>query len=716
MATTANPRPYLPEHLHGRWLLIAKGFWLLLATVALIVLIVGISNIFSFYFNICEPVEKLECNLLASPRLSFLTSKGLAVYITTAITVVVLVWMILGWLVFIRNARSIASLLMSLGLAIGWETDITGENFIFAFFRLVSQRPELIPLGLICSYVMIVMTQIAVVVMALTIPDGSLKPRWAIWAVLLWSFHVCLNTFYHYPFEWFQDILLFKLLDEVFAVVTPLAIICALWFKYRTFATGEMKLQLKALLPSTLSFAIVYAFWSAWTILIWSGDNPDMTTLRLASHIVQVGVQPMFGVWFGVSIGLTILRYNLFATDLFVSRTLVYGGLSGALLLLYFVIVFGLGNFLGLSHTPWFSLLASSLVIALFQPLRKWLTERVNRNLYGIRELPFREFVGVSRQLQDLIPADYFPSIVRTINQRFGLPFVRIIVASGTLKGETSIGKYRGETVRFPITNQDQPLGWLEVAVKPSELLAVEERRVLETIAGQLGVSVRSLELTAELQRLQQRLVITREEERRRLQRDLHDGLGPTLAAQTLVVNSARQLIASDPAKADALLAKLEDTLCTTLEGVRRLVYSLMPSDLDQLGLQGALRLKTEALAGSALQLELSFLGTSHAYPAAVESAAYYVVTEAVTNVVRHASARMCRIEVRETEGRLELSVTDDGTGLISRHRGLGLQNMCERAEELGGRFAVTSRLPEASGVQVSASLPLSDVLRPEVR
>lgn len=239
----------------------------------------------------------------------------------------------------------------------------------------------------------------------------------------------------------------------------------------------------------------------------------------------------------------------------------------------------------------------------------------------------------------------------------------------------------------------------------------MEERRVLETIAGQLGVSVRSLELTAELQSLQRRLVITREEERRRLQRDLHDGLGPTLAAQTLVVSSVRQLIFSDPVKADTLLAKLEDTLSTTLEGVRRLVYSLMPSDLDQLGLEGALRLKTEALAGSALQLKLSFLDTSCAYPAAVESAVYYIVTEAVTNVVRHANARSCRIDIREAGDRLELSVTDDGTGLTARHRGLGLQSMRERAEELGGHFAVTSRLPEAPGIRVSASLPLSGAL-----
>lgn len=342
---------------------------------------------------------------------------------------------------------------MSLGLAVGWTTDLTGENIGFAFFRAVSQWPELIPLGLICSYIVIVTTQIAVVVMALTIPDGSLKPRWATWVILLWSFYVCLNTFYHYPFEWFQDLLVFKLLDEVFAVVTPLVIIYALWFKYRILVTGEMKVQLKALLPSTIAFAIVYAFWSAWTVLIWSGGNPDMTTLRLASHIVQVGVQPVFGAWFGVSIGLTILRYNLFATDLFVSRTLIYGGLSGVLLLFYFAVAFGLGNLLGLSHTPWFSLLASGLVIALFQPLRGWLTGRVNRSLYGTRELPFREFVGVSRQLQDLIPEDYFPSIVRTIGQRFSLPFVRIVVASGTLRSETSVGDCRGETVRFPIAS-----------------------------------------------------------------------------------------------------------------------------------------------------------------------------------------------------------------------------------------------------------------------
>lgn len=225
-------------------------------------------------------------------------------------------------------------------------------------------------------------------------------------------------------------------------------------------------------------------------------------------------------------------------------------------------------------------------MVVLFQPLHTFLKERVNRTFYGVRDVPFREFVGLSRQLQDgLMPQDYLPGIVRTINQRFGLPFVRLVVETGTIETEACVGKLQGETVRFPISSGSQALGSLEVAVKPSEVLAAEERTILETIAGQLGVSIRSLTLTAVVQVARQRLVNTREEERRRLQRDLHDGLGPAIAAQTLVVSSARRLLRTDPQHAEQLLSKLETDIDRTLAQMRSLIHGLRPPDLDQLGL-----------------------------------------------------------------------------------------------------------------------------------
>jgi PAS domain S-box-containing protein len=213
-------------------------------------------------------------------------------------------------------------------------------------------------------------------------------------------------------------------------------------------------------------------------------------------------------------------------------------------------------------------------------------------------------------------------------------------------------------------------------------------------------------EANRELQARSEALTQAREEERRRLQRDLHDGLGPELGAQTLIVGSARRILETDPQGADQLLGKLERDVQGTLEQVRRLVYSLRPPDLDQLGLVGALPPKLKELVGEQLRLELVLPDPSLSYPAAIEVAAYRIVTEAVSNVLRHARARACKVELRVSETGLEIEIGDDGIGFDHQRPGVGLTAMRERAEELGGKFSVAPVLPGGLGVRVWASLP----------
>ncbi len=218
---------------------------------------------------------------------------------------------------------------------------------------------------------------------------------------------------------------------------------------------------------------------------------------------------------------------------------------------------------------------------------------------------------------------------------------------------------------------------------------------------------MKSLQLAAELQMVRQQLVTTREDERRRLQRNLHDGLGQTLGAQTLIVGSVRRILETDPQLADQLLSNLESDMRQTLEQVRRLVYSLRPPGLDQLGLVSSLPPRLRELVNRQLKLELILPDPSISYPAAVEVAAYHIVTEAVSNVVRHAQARSCKVELRVGKTALEIIVCDDGRGIDHQRRKAGLGAMRERAEELGGAFSVTSWLPDCPGVRVQASLPL---------
>jgi signal transduction histidine kinase len=212
----------------------------------------------------------------------------------------------------------------------------------------------------------------------------------------------------------------------------------------------------------------------------------------------------------------------------------------------------------------------------------------------------------------------------------------------------------------------------------------------------------------AELQRARERLVAAREEERRRLRRDLHDGLGPALAGAALKVEAAENLLGPQPAAAAELLDAARAEIQAAVADVRRLVYDLRPPALDELGLAGALREQAERLGGGspALHVDVEAPEDLDGLAAAVEVAAYRIALEAMTNAARHAHARNCVVRI-SVDGVLELEISDDGHGLPRDCRaGVGLASMHERAEELGGACEVERA--GARGTRVRARLPLA--------
>ena len=210
----------------------------------------------------------------------------------------------------------------------------------------------------------------------------------------------------------------------------------------------------------------------------------------------------------------------------------------------------------------------------------------------------------------------------------------------------------------------------------------------------------------AELQRARERLVAAREEERRRLRRDLHDGLGPSLAGAALKIEAAENLFASDPAAASGLLEDARAEIQDAVADVRRLVHALRPPALDELGLVGAVREQAERLSvGDHPHVEVDAPEQLDALPAAVEVAAYGIALEAMTNVARHADAGTCIVRI-SVNGALELEISDDGHGFPSDHRaGVGMASMRERAEELGGTCDIEQ--VDGRGIRVRARLPL---------
>jgi signal transduction histidine kinase len=241
--------------------------------------------------------------------------------------------------------------------------------------------------------------------------------------------------------------------------------------------------------------------------------------------------------------------------------------------------------------------------------------------------------------------------------------------------------------------------------------LSDRDRRLLADLAHPVALTVNAVELSARLQRVREQLVTTREEERRRLRRDLHDGLGPTLAGMVMQLDAASNVLRRDPDRVEPVLAGLRSVAQEAVGDIRRLVYELRPPALDELGLIGAIRECTDRFScgegQEGLAVSLRAPASMPALPAAVEVAALRIVQEAIANIARHAHARSCLVRVT-TNGTLEVEIRDDGVGLPADHRhGVGLTSMSERAYEVGGTCTITSTA--GGGTVVLASLPLAN-------
>ena len=238
-------------------------------------------------------------------------------------------------------------------------------------------------------------------------------------------------------------------------------------------------------------------------------------------------------------------------------------------------------------------------------------------------------------------------------------------------------------------------------------MLRPTDRGLLDDLAVQLGHLVHAAALVQDLRRAHEGLILAREEERRRLRRDLHDGLGPALAGLTLKVEAARNLVTVDAEAAESVLRDLRDGIQATVLDVRRVVQGLRPPALDELGLAGAVvELATRLGRDSATRIDVDMPGHLPPLTAAVEVAAYRVAQEALTNAVRHAPGAPCRVAIRCDPQGLCIEIADAGNGgVAARPEGAGLATMRERAEEIGGELSVVG--DPLRGTTVFLRLPL---------
>jgi signal transduction histidine kinase len=420
-----------------------------------------------------------------------------------------------------------------------------------------------------------------------------------------------------------------------------------------------------------------------------------------------------------LSAGIAILRYRLFDIDLIINRTLVYGALTACVVGIYVFVVGYLGAVFRTGGNLLFSLIATGGVAVLFAPLRDRLQRAVNRVMYGERDDPYAALSRLGQRLEaTLTPDAVLPTVTRTVGEALRLPYAAVEVrrnSSSEIVAET--GEPVTDIISLPLHYGGEPVGRLVLGRRIGEAdFTPADRLLLEDLARQVGAAVHAkrltdeaLRLSADLQVSRERLVTAREEERRRLRRDLHDGLGPQLASLTMKAEAARDHLSAAPARSDALLQDITAQAQEAVTDVRRLVYGLRPPSLDDLGLLGAL--KAQATHGDHNGLRVTIFAPDDLppLPAAVEVAAYRIVQEAVTNAARHARARHCMVRISPDQPAhvLRLEITDDGRGIPEdRSAGVGLSSMRERAGELGGSCKIGAQ--PSGGTSVRAVLPLA--------
>jgi signal transduction histidine kinase len=329
--------------------------------------------------------------------------------------------------------------------------------------------------------------------------------------------------------------------------------------------------------------------------------------------------------------------------------------------------------------------------------------------MYGERDDPATVLVRLSQRLDSaLAPESILQTIVETLAQTLRLPYAAISLLEEGPRFASTQDLPPSELIHLPLTYQTERVGELLLAPRAAgEAFSTADMNLLNIIAGQAGIAVHNLRLTRDLQRSREKLVTAQEEERRRLRRDLHDGVGPTLASLSQRLETAADYVNTNPQASVDLLKELKGQVKGTVAEIRRLVYALRPPVLDEFGLITAIREHVAQYTGpGGLQITFDVSDPMPPLPAAVEVAAYRIALEAFTNIINHARATTCQIRVKAENNSLLLEVADNGEGMSTRTRaGVGLTSMRERAAELGGECTIEN-IP-SGGARVRARLPI---------
>ena len=489
--------------------------------------------------------------------------------------------------------------------------------------------------------------------------------------------------------------LLYLGLTPVIIATEVIGVVAGLVVAYRSSHDEVMRARLRWL---AISGAIAIGLGLAGWLL------PELIT---GQPLLPSGALGLAGLPFVVGLAVALRRHQLFDIERLVNRSLVYGLVIAILVASYVVLVALLTAVLQISDTVAAAVVAVVVAFAL-APLRGAAQRTLNRLMYGNRDDPARVLHDLGARLQSvLLPADVLPAAVDVIAESLRVPFVAVDLADGT--GDFRPAAEHGRPVAVghsaPLILHGETVGRLRVSGRGrDDPLDETDLALIESLAQQIAPAVQAVRLHEDLVRSRAAVVASREDERLRLRRDLHDGLGPSLAAIRLKTGlAARGVAEGTPTR--TLLDEIGTEVASSIADVRRVVDALRPPALDELGLVGAVRARASSLAGN-LHFDVVGPPDRQRLPAAVETAAYRIVVEAMTNALRHSQGRHCAVSIDIDSREVRVDVRDDGVGLDPAiGADVGLRSMHDRAVEVGGRCRVWS--PDGGGTEVSATLPL---------
>jgi signal transduction histidine kinase len=418
-----------------------------------------------------------------------------------------------------------------------------------------------------------------------------------------------------------------------------------------------------------------------------------------------------------VAAAISILRYRLYDIDVVINKTVVYGALAAFITTIYVGVVVGVGSLIGQGDRPnlGLSLLATALVAVAFQPVRERVQSFANKLVYGERVTPYEAVTSFSHRMAESLSFDQvLPQMAEAAAKGVGgnRSQVKLFLPGG---GEQVVAwptDSSGNSFdrNLAVVHQGEQVGEIAVSKAPGEQITKSEEKLLQDLASQAGLAMRNLRLTGELQQklieLQEsrkRIVAAQDQERRRMERDIHDGAQQQLVSLAVKLGLAKTLLSKDPPKASSLLEELRNETDETVETLRDLARGLFPQILVDRGLAEAI---DSHVAKMGIDASLQN-GIGHArLDLEAEANAYFCIREALQNASKHAAGSSVVITLSTLDGRLGFSVKDDGPGfdMEKAKAGSGLQNMKDRIDALGGSFEIETT--PGMGTEVRAIIP----------